>query len=67
MPTAIERTEVRRLSERGAVLVDVLPADDYESEHLQGAISIPLKQLNRATTAGLSQSQPIIVYCHDFQ
>ena len=41
MPTARFRDEVRRLVEEEAQLVDVLPPDEYEDEHLPGAINIP--------------------------
>ncbi len=67
MPTAVFRDEVRRLLEEGAQLVEVLPREEYEEEHLPGAISIPLKELDRETTAQLRQDTPVIVYCHDYQ
>jgi rhodanese-related sulfurtransferase len=67
VPTAIFRDEVRRLVEEGVQLVDVLPREEYEDEHLPGAINIPLKELNRTTTAGLKRDAPVIVYCHDYQ
>ena len=67
MPTAIFREEVRALLGEGAQLVDVLLREEYEEEHLPGAISIPLKELNRQTTARLKRDGPIIVYCHDYQ
>ena len=65
MPTEIGRDEVRRLIEGGAQLVEVLPADQYEEEHLPGAISIPLTELNRVTTSRLDRERPVVVYCHD--
>jgi len=46
--------------------VEVLPADEYREEHLPGAISIPLKELDTQTTAGLDKGHPIIVYCWDY-
>ena len=67
MPTASFRDEARRLVEGGAQLVDVLPRDEYEDEHLPGAINIPLKELDRETTTRLKRHTPIIVYCHDYQ
>jgi rhodanese-related sulfurtransferase len=51
----------------GAALVEVLPAEEYEAEHLPGAINIPLPQLDRQSTAALQRDQPIIVYCYDLQ
>lgn len=65
MPTEIDRDEAQRLLKSGAQLVDVLPAHEYEQQHLAGAISIPLKQLNRETTAHLERDAPVIVYCYD--
>jgi rhodanese-related sulfurtransferase len=68
VPTAIFRDEVRRLvQEEGAQLVDVLPREEYEDEHLPRAINIPLKELDRETIARLNRDAPVIVYCHDYQ
>ena len=67
MPHDIDRTSVQRLIERGAQIVDVLPAAEYTEQHLPGAISIPLRQLNASTTAALQRDRPVIVYCWDYQ
>ena len=68
MPTSIDRDELQRLlREQQAQLVEVLPRDEYEDEHLPGAINIPLKALDRETTARLDRDRPVIVYCHDYQ
>ena len=67
VPTAIFRDEMRRLVEEGVQLAEVLPSQEYEDEHLPGAINIPLKELDRGTTARLRRDAPVIVYCHDYQ
>ncbi len=67
MPTTIDRTQLRKLADEGAQLVEVLPHQEYEAEHLPGAINIPLRQLDRTTTAQLDKSRPVIVYCYDYQ
>ena len=67
MPTEVSRHEVQRLLAAGAQLVDVLPANEYEAEHIAGAISIPLKELTRETAGRLDPSRPVIVYCWDYQ
>jgi rhodanese-related sulfurtransferase len=67
MPTEIRREEVCQMVEDGAQLVEVLPAEEYDTEHLPGAINIPLPQLDRQTTATLQQDRPVIVYCYDLQ
>ena len=67
MPTPIDRQQVRQLVARGAQLVEVLPADEYEEEHLPGAINIPLKELDAASAARLRRDAPVITYCSDHQ
>ncbi len=67
MPTTIQLDQLQKLIQQTAILVDVLPADEYTREHLPGAINIPLKTLNHSTTAPLPAARPIITYCHDFQ
>ena len=63
MPTSIVREEVQRLiREEGAQLVEVLPTQEYQDEHIEGAINIPLKRLNRETTGHLDRARPVIVY-----
>ena len=53
MPIEIRRDEVCQMVAGGAALVEVLPAEEYEAEHLPWAINIPLQQLDRQTTAVL--------------
>ena len=66
MAERIELPELQRLIDDGAQLVEVLPADDYAKLHLPGAINIPLKELDAETTAVLSKSDPVVVYCFDY-
>jgi rhodanese-related sulfurtransferase len=68
MPTSIDREEVQRLlRDERAQLVEVLPSEEYDDEHLPGAINIPLKSLDRETTGVLDRERPVIVYCYDYQ
>lgn len=68
MPTPIDRDELQRLlRDEQAQLVEVLPPEEYEDEHLPGAINIPLKMLDRKTTGQLDRERPVIVYCYDSQ
>lgn len=67
MPTRIiDRQEVRRLTDHGAQLAEVLPQAEYAFEHLPGAIHVPLKQLDNAALERLDTSRPVIAYCNDF-
>lgn len=68
MAEAIDRDEVKRLlDDEQAQLVEVLPPDEYEDEHLPGAINIPLKLLDAQTAEQLDRERPVIVYCYDSQ
>ena len=65
MPTEIGREELRGLLDAGAELVEVLPREEYEEEHLPGAINLPLKELSRRTASVLDPTRPVVVYCWD--
>jgi rhodanese-related sulfurtransferase len=68
MPTPIGRDELQRLlTDEQAQIVEVLPPDEYDDEHLPGAINIPLKTLGHETTRQLDRERPVIVYCYDTQ
>lgn len=67
MPTTIGRRGVQRLLANGATLIDVLPDEEFDNEHIIGAIHISLRTLSRETTAHLGKHDPVIVYCSDMQ
>lgn len=49
-------------------LLDVLTADSYYKGHIEGAISLPENQINKASAEKiLSKDDNIIVYCASFQ
>jgi rhodanese-related sulfurtransferase len=66
MPTRIEIDRLRELLDGGVQLVEVLPAEEFEEEHLPGAVNIPLKELDGESTATLDKSNPVVVYCWDY-
>ena len=61
----IGREEVRRLVTSGAQLVEVLPPEEYEEDHIAGAIKMPLRELDDRARAELDPARPVIVYCWD--
>ncbi len=67
----VKRRERLRRSHKGAweqaQLVEVLPSDEFEDEHLPSAINIPLKALDGESTRELNRLRPVIVYCYDYQ
>jgi rhodanese-related sulfurtransferase len=65
-PTPAVRGDVQRLVAAGAQLVEVLPADEYDAEHLLGAVHLPLKSLTREAAGRiLDRGRPVVVYCWD--
>jgi rhodanese-related sulfurtransferase len=66
VPEIIDRHEVQRLlRDQDAQLVEVLPAEEYEEEHLPGAINLPLRGIEAEARTVLDPDRPIIVYCWD--
>jgi rhodanese-related sulfurtransferase len=62
--TLIDRETVQQMVGQGAQLVEVLPKQEYVEDHLPGAVSHPLKQLD--DEAGeIDRNRPVIVYCWD--
>jgi rhodanese-related sulfurtransferase len=64
MGTLIEREEVQALVKQGAQLIEVLPAKEYAEDHLPGAVSHPLRQLDDEADQ-IDRNRPVIVYCWD--
>ena len=64
MPKFIDREEVQRLIKEGAQLAEVLPPEEFEEEHLPGAINLPLRKVEAARTL-LDPNRPVVVYCWD--
>jgi len=61
-----QRIDLPRLDEllrAGAQLVEVLPPEEYEEQHLPGALSIPLKEFRREAVSVLEATRPVVVYC----
>jgi rhodanese-related sulfurtransferase len=67
MVTEIGRDDGQRLIAEGAHLVDARSREDFDNEHIAGAVSIPVKELDRETTRQLDQTRPVITYCWDSQ
>ena len=65
MARTVDLRGVRELLERGAQLVEVLPAQEYEELHLPGAVSLPLKELDAQAAERLDRKRPVVVYCWD--
>jgi len=70
MPEDVQHDRVKRLQADGAWIVEVLPEDEYEREHLVGALNLPLHELTRAAAdrvLGGDRARPVVVYCQDVE
>lgn len=66
MPHEIHyRHEVQALMDRGAQVVEVLGAEEYEEDHLPGAINLPLGRIDTEALRRLDPGRPVVVYCWD--
>lgn len=68
MADSIDTQALAPLVEAGEVqLVEVLPAPEYELEHLPGARHLPLTGLTAAAVRDLDRARPVVAYCFDYQ
>ncbi len=59
----VDRDAILKQVREGAVTVlDVRPVEEYRAGHIPGAISIPLKELERRMSK-LARDQEIVAYC----
>ncbi|MBI4508072.1 MAG: rhodanese-like domain-containing protein [Deltaproteobacteria bacterium] len=74
-PRDITTSELRLwLEERGQekrdfVLIDTLPAEQYEQEHLPGAVNFPVPAINEQSAAlvmGPDKDRAVVVYCSSY-
>ncbi|HWC10230.1 MAG TPA: rhodanese-like domain-containing protein [Acidimicrobiales bacterium] len=61
----VRRVEVQDLIEDGAQVVEVLPPEEFDEDHLPGAINIPLRRIETDGAQELDKSRPVVLYCWD--
>jgi|SRR3989338_1554998 len=69
MVKTIARDELvkMRAADQKVKVVDVLPRESYEQEHIQGAISLPLGEIDENAAGLLNKEETIVVYCASFE
>lgn len=48
--------------EQGAVLIDVRTASEYEADHIEGAVNMPLSSLSKLANT-IDRDKTVVVYC----
>jgi rhodanese-related sulfurtransferase len=61
----LRRQGVQDLIEKGAQVVEVLPREEFEEDHLPGAVNMTLRHMETEARVRLDKSLPVIVYCWD--
>lgn len=64
----ITRNELMKMISKGEefTLVDVLDKDHYEKEHIKGAVSLPVSDIEKRAAKLLKKDETIVVYCASF-
>ena len=60
----VDRNAIEEMVKHGAQLIEVLPPDEYAEDHLPGAVSHPLRQLDEQIDE-IDRNRAVIVYCWD--
>ncbi|MFA5117242.1 MAG: rhodanese-like domain-containing protein [Candidatus Omnitrophota bacterium] len=68
MVRQISRDELLRMMDSKVAfkLVDVLPRESFENEHIKGALSIPLNDIELKAAGLLKKTETIVTYCGSF-
>ena len=61
----LQRQAVQELIEKGAQVVEILPPEEFEEDHLPGAVNMPLRKIEIEAESKLDKNTPIVVYCWD--
>ncbi|MHA2232986.1 MAG: rhodanese-like domain-containing protein, partial [Candidatus Hodarchaeales archaeon] len=62
MSKTISITDLQ-LNQTDLYLIDVRDSQAFQEGHIQGAVSIPLPELEGQTESLLPRNKPIVVYC----
>jgi rhodanese-related sulfurtransferase len=62
---SVARDELRRMLGEGVQLIDVLPPNEFDEDHLPGAINIPLRRIDGEARDRLDPAKAVVVYCWD--
>jgi rhodanese-related sulfurtransferase len=60
----VSAARAHELVKDGARLVDVRSPEEFASEHLDGAINIPVGELDGRLSELEPKDKPVVVYCH---
>ncbi len=59
----VSSNEARRLVEEGALLLDVRTPEEFAAGHIEGAVNVPVQELESRMAELEPKDRPIVVYC----
>ena len=59
----VSAEQAKKMVEEGAKLVDVRSPEEFQSGHLDGAINVPVAELEERLAEVGPKDQPVVVYC----
>jgi phage shock protein E len=59
----VSSSEARQLVQTGARLVDVRTAGEFAAGHIEGAVNIPVQELESRLAELTPKDAPVVVYC----
>ncbi len=57
------QADLKEILNNGALLLDVRTPGEFHSGHAEGAVNIPLQNLNQEIAKIKAQGKPVIAYC----
>jgi len=57
------RKKIDKMISQGALIVDVRTPEEFSSGHVNGAINIPLAEIEKKLSLFGDKNKPIVVYC----
>jgi phage shock protein E len=62
-PFTSSKHEGRELVAKGALLLDVRTPEEFRERHLEGALNIPVQELDLRVAELGAKERPVVVYC----
>lgn|SRR5690606_14344516 len=57
------KTDVAKLVEEGAVIIDVRSKGEFQTGHIKGSLNIPVDNIKREATSIKKLNKPVITVC----
>ena len=59
----ITGAEAKKMVDEGALLLDVRTVEEFSERHIEGAVNIPVQELEKRLAEVGNKQRPVVVYC----